>query len=197
MKNILFRSFPLLALVAFSGCETMYNASSRRQEADTAALRAAQERQQLSRDTEIAKAAAQSAEVQLQQLDMRLSRLEDSLRQSQNANGADLAALQREINSLKSESASIRADREAMKKEIVNEISTEVAKLLATQQKAAAATAARAEAASQSGYEHKVQSGQTLSAIAQAYGVSVEKIKKANGLKNDVIRVGQTLFIPD
>ena len=197
MKNILFRSLPLLVLVAFSGCETMYNSSGRRQEADTAALRAAQERQQLSRDTEIAKAAAQSAEVQLQQLDMRLSRLEDSLRQSQNANGADLAALQREISSLKSESAAIRADRETMKKEIVNEISTEVAKLLAAQQKAAAATAARAENASQSGYEHKVQSGQTLSAIAQAYGVSVEKIKKANGLKNDVIRVGQTLFIPD
>ena len=197
MKNILFRSLPLLVLVAFSGCETMYNSSGRRQEADTAALRAAQERQQLSRDTEIAKAAAQSAEVQLQQLDMRLSRLEDSLRQSQNANGADLAALQREISSLKSESAAIRADRETMKKEIVNEISTEVAKLLAAQQTAAAATAARAENASQSGYEHKVQSGQTLSAIAQAYGVSVEKIKKANGLKNDVIRVGQTLFIPD
>ena len=114
MKNILLSSFPLLALVAFSGCETMYNASSRRQEADTAALRAAQERQQLSRDTEIAKAAAQSAEVQLQQLDMRLSRLEDSLRQSQNANGADLAALQREISSLKSESAALRADRAAM-----------------------------------------------------------------------------------
>ncbi len=197
MKNILFHSLPLLVLVAFSGCETMYNASGRRQEADTAALRAAQERQQLSRDTEIAKAAAQSAEVQLQQLDMRLSRLEDSLRQSQNANGADLAALQREISSLKSESAAIRADRETMKKEIVSQISSEVAKLLAAQQKAAAATAASAAAASQSGYEHKVQPGQTLSAIAQAYGVSVEKIKKANGLKNDVIRVGQTLFIPD
>jgi N-acetylmuramoyl-L-alanine amidase len=112
-----------------------------------------------------------------------------------NANGTDIAALQREIASLKGETAAIRADRETMKKEIVNEISSEVAKLLAAQQKTAAVT--RAETASQSGYEHKVQSGQTLSAIAQAYGVSVEKIKKANGLKNDVIRVGQTLFIPD
>ncbi len=197
MKNMLFRTLPLFAVVAFSGCETMYNNSGRRQEADNAAMRAAMERQQLSRDTEIAKAAAQSAEVQLQQLDMRLSRLEDSLRQSQNASGADLAALQREITSLKGEISAIRADRETMKKEIVNQISSEVAKLLAAQQKAAAATAASTAAASQSGYEHKVQSGQTLSAIAQAYGVSVEKIKKANGLKNDVIRVGQTLFIPD
>ena len=196
MKNVIFRTLPLFALVAFSGCETMYNNSGRRHEADTAALRAAQERQQLSRDTEIAKAAAQSAEVQLQQLDIRLSRLEDGVRQSQNASGADLAALQREIAALKGETAAIRADRETMRKEIVNEISSEVAKLLAAQQKAAAATA-RTEAASQSGYEHKVQSGQTLSAIAQAYGVSVEKIKKANGLNSDVIRVGQKLFIPD
>ena len=197
MKNLLFRTLPLFAVVAFSGCETMYNNSGRRQEADNAAMRAAMERQQLSRDTEIAKAAAQSAEVQLQQLDARLLRLEDSLRQSQNASGSDLAALQREIASLKGETAAIRADRETMKKEIVSQISSEVAKLLAAQQKAAAATAANAAAASQSGYEHKVQSGQTLSAIAQAYGVSIEKIKKANGLKNDVIRVGQTLFIPD
>ena len=196
MKNILFSSLPLLVLVAFSGCETMYNASGRRQEADTAAMYAAMERQQLSRDTEIAKAAAQSAEVQLQQLDLRLSRLEDGVRQSMNANGSDLASLRSEIAALKNETAALRADRETMKKEIVGQISTEVAKLLATQQKTAAA-ATRAEAASQSGYEHKVQSGQTLSAIAQAYGVSVEKIKKANGLKDDVIRVGQTLFIPD
>ena len=195
MKSIIIRTLPLVALVAFSGCETMYNASNRRQETDTTAMRAVMERQQLSRDTEIAKAAAQSAEVQLQQLDFRLSRLEDGVRQSMNANGTDLAALQREIASLKSETAAIRADRETLKKEIVNEISSEVAKLLAAQQKSTTVT--RTETASQSGYEHKVQSGQTLSAIAQAYGVSVEKIKKANGLKNDVIRVGETLFIPD
>ena len=196
MKNILFCTLPLFALAIFSGCETMYNTPGRRQEADTAAMRAAMERQQLSRDTEIAKATAQSAEMQLQQLDMRLSQLENGVRQSQNESSADLAALQREIASLKGETAAIRAERETMKKEIINQISSELAKLLATQQKAIATTA-RTEVASQSGYEHKVQPGQTLSAIAQAYGVTVEKIKKANSLKSDVIRVNQTLFIPD
>ena len=197
MKNIHAVALAIIAAAALSGCETMYNAPSRRQETDTAAARAVMERQQLSRDTEIAKAAAQSAEVHLQQIDMRLTRLEESLRQSNAASGSDLAALQRELASVKGETASLRADREALKKEIVGEISTEVAKLLAAQQKAAAATQQKAAAQAQSGYEHKVQSGQTLSAIAQAYGVSVEKIKKANNLKNDVIRVGQVLFIPD
>ncbi len=200
MKNTSAVIFAIIAAAALSGCETMYNASNRRQETDTAAARAVMERQQLSRDTEIAKAAAQSAEVHLQQIDMRLTRLEESLRQS-NANAAsssELAVLQRELASVKGETASLRADRDALKKEIIDEISTEVAKLLAAQQKAAAAQQKTAAAAqSQSGYEHKVQAGQTLSAIAQAYGVSVEKIKKANSLKSDVIRVGQVLFIPD
>ena len=198
MKNKSTLLLLALSAAALSGCETLYTAPSRRQEADTAAMRAAMERQQLSRDTEIAKAAAQSAEVQLQQLDMRLSRLEDGLRQARSAEGADIAALQREVAAIKGETASLRADRDALKKEIVGEISAEVAKLLAAQQKSAAAAAAQAaQAQSQSGYEHKVQAGQTLSAIAQVYGVPVEKIKRANGLKSDVIRVGQVLFIPD
>ncbi len=196
MKNIPAVTLAIIAAAALSGCETLYTASSRRQETDTAAARAVMERQQLSRDAEIAKAAAQSAEVHLQQIDMRLTRLEENLRQANATSGSDLAALQRELASVKSETASLRADREALKKEIVGEISSEVAKLLAAQQKAAA-TQQKAAAQSQTGYEHKVQAGQTLSAIAQAYGVSVEKIKKANGLKNDVIRVGQVLFIPD
>ena len=45
-------------------------------------------------------------------------------------------------------------------------------------------------------YKHKVESGQTLSAIARAYKVSVKDIKQANNLKSDIIRVGQVLHIP-
>jgi len=45
-------------------------------------------------------------------------------------------------------------------------------------------------------YEYKVQSGATLSAIAKAYKVSVNDIKKANRLRSNIIRVGQILYIP-
>ncbi|MCP4177409.1 MAG: LysM peptidoglycan-binding domain-containing protein [bacterium] len=45
-------------------------------------------------------------------------------------------------------------------------------------------------------YQYKVQPGATLSAIAKAYKVSVNSIRKANKLDNDMIRVGQTLYIP-
>ena len=43
---------------------------------------------------------------------------------------------------------------------------------------------------------HKVRKGDTLSEIAQQYGVSVGDIKRENQLKGDLIRIGQTLTIP-
>jgi Ca-activated chloride channel family protein len=43
---------------------------------------------------------------------------------------------------------------------------------------------------------HRVKSGDTLWAIAQANGVSVAQLKKANSLASDLIRPGQLLTIP-
>ena len=42
---------------------------------------------------------------------------------------------------------------------------------------------------------HKVRSGETLSQIARKYGVSVQQLKRANGLKNNNIRAGRYLNI--
>ena len=44
--------------------------------------------------------------------------------------------------------------------------------------------------------KYKVQAGATLSAIAEAYNVSVSSIRRANKLNDDLIRIGQTLYIP-
>ncbi len=50
----------------------------------------------------------------------------------------------------------------------------------------------------QSGLEHTVKPGETLSAIATAYNVKVSRIVEANGLKADaILKVGQKLFIPE
>lgn len=46
------------------------------------------------------------------------------------------------------------------------------------------------------GAAHVVRQGETLSALSRLYGVPVESIRTANGLKSDQIRVGQTLTIP-
>ena len=43
---------------------------------------------------------------------------------------------------------------------------------------------------------YEVQKGATLSVIAQAYGVTVQDIKKANNLKGDMLQIGQKLKIP-
>ena len=47
-----------------------------------------------------------------------------------------------------------------------------------------------------SGSRYTVVKGDTLSAIARKKGSSVAKIKAANGLSSDLIRLGQTLKIP-
>jgi N-acetylmuramoyl-L-alanine amidase len=44
--------------------------------------------------------------------------------------------------------------------------------------------------------EHIISRGETLSGIAQRYQVSVSRLREANNLRNDTIRVGQVLVIP-
>ncbi len=46
------------------------------------------------------------------------------------------------------------------------------------------------------GVNHKVAKGESLSVIAHRYQVSVASIKRANNLKSDTVRIGQTLVIP-
>ena len=43
---------------------------------------------------------------------------------------------------------------------------------------------------------HRVRSGESLYTIGKCYGVSVDRIKAANGLRRNTIRVGQELVIP-
>lgn len=44
--------------------------------------------------------------------------------------------------------------------------------------------------------KHKIRRGDTLSAIADNYQVSVNAIRRMNGMKNDAIQVGKVLLIP-
>src|SRR5258706_11834483 len=52
--------------------------------------------------------------------------------------------------------------------------------------------------ASASAQEHVVGEGQTLGKIAKRYGISIDSLCKANGIRRrDPIRAGQKLTIPD
>ncbi len=44
--------------------------------------------------------------------------------------------------------------------------------------------------------EHKVSRGESLSVVAQRYKVSIRELKSANNLKSNVVKIGQTLKIP-
>lgn len=50
--------------------------------------------------------------------------------------------------------------------------------------------------ASASGKVHRVRSGDTLSEIARRYGTTVSKLRSANGLTSNRLRIGQELKIP-
>ncbi len=44
--------------------------------------------------------------------------------------------------------------------------------------------------------QHKVASGESLSLLAQRYGVTVTRLKSENNLSSDLVRIGQVLTIP-
>ncbi len=76
---------------------------------------------------------------------------------------------------------------DAVHKQIVAELSRKMATLMKSQAPVA-----------EYGREHVVKSGETLSEIAAAYGVTVKALVRANGLKDaNSIRVGQKVFIPE
>ena len=78
------------------------------------------------------------------------------------------------------------------------EIYDDIAKKVSSLMKSSAPARAAARSPSQTGIEHVVQPGETLSVIASAYGVKLSVLVQANQLKSaDQIKVGQKLFIPD
>ena len=142
----------------------------------------------------------------MESISSRMNRLESS-----NTSG-DLKA---EIGALKSELNELKRRQEAMRGEIVAEISKKIADLMAKNRPAPpppvpAATArgggkgarnAQPSESVQTGptgpyFEHAVEPGETLSYIAKECNTTVSKIKQYSNLKSDVLRVGQVLKIP-
>lgn len=141
----------------------------------------------------------------MESLTVRMRKLEGA-----NASG-DLRA---EIGALRSELNELKRRQEAMRGEIVAEISKKMADLIARNRPAppppppastrggkGAHTAAPPPEAAPSGptgpyFEHIVEPGETLSYIAKECNTTVHKIKQYSGLRSDVLRVGQKLLIP-
>ena len=105
---------------------------------------------------------------------------------------AEVAALKAENRALKEEQARQKAQMDSLPDKIVAKVNAIMPK---------AQPAPRQQQGSQRRatevWEHTVASGDTLSAIASAYGVRQADIIRENGLKDaNSLRVGQVLFIP-
>ena len=118
--------------------------------------------------------------------------------QSAFASAAQVQSLQTQLEDLQRQIRALDAARVQDKKEIYDDISKKIATILKTSAPAQASRPARPRSSSQTGIEHVVQPGESLSKIAAAYGVRMNVLVEENGLSSpDNIRVGQKLFIPD
>ena len=140
----------------------------------------------------------------MESLTSRMSRLENA------SSSGDLRA---EIGALRSELNELKRRQEAMRGEIIAEISKKMADLMAKNRPASpppAPSSARSgkgtRSASQADsaptgptgpyFEHTIEPGETLSYIAKECKTTVQKIKQYNNMKGDNLRVGQVLKIP-
>jgi len=168
------------AIVVCSGCETITGQQRRQNE-----MRFQGELGNLRASVQRLDARLDGIEAGREDLYAQIADLRSTQDRASNQQDAALQAIEQKL-SLQS------AAQERASKEMVDTLTKKLAAIVKTN--AAPASSVRTE----SGYEHVVKAGQTLSEIAKAYGVTASVISKANKLKNpDDLRVGQTLFIPE
>ena len=129
------------------------------------------------------------------QVDVLQSNLNDLQRRVGALEGGGDASkgIRQELDALKASVAELRRQLQSQRGEIVKDLSGRIAKM---QTAAPAPKPTVTKVVIGPHQEYTVQSGDTLSLIAQAFNTSVSKIKEMNNLKGDNLRVGQTLKLP-
>ena len=134
-------------------------------------------------------------------------------RMSKLESGNSTEDVRAEIAALRSEIASLKRRQDAMRGEIIAEISKKMADIIAKNRPAPAlsspsAGGGRSRTARTNGgdsaatgptgpyFEHTVEPGETLSYIAKECKTTIRKIKQFNNMKGDTLRVGQIIKIP-
>ena len=104
--------------------------------------------------------------------------------------------IRQELDALKSSIAELRREMQQMRGEIVRDLSGKMVQIQKQMQPPPAPKPTATKVVIGPHQEYTVQSGDTLSLIAQAFGTTVSKIKEMNNLKGDNLRVGQKLNLP-
>lgn len=144
----------------------------------------------------------------------RIADLEASISRESNTHSSDMVATGRELEQIRATQKQLRSSIDAIpqniskllneqEKRIMSDVSSMVEQVkvkneeLVAEYKANSTQTSSIAIAPGAYLEHVVESGQTISEIAQAYKVSQEEIMNVNKIKNaSRIRVGQKLLIP-
>lgn len=121
-------------------------------------------------------------------LSERIARLERS-----NGSG-DVAALKSQIAALESTVSRLRSEMQSQRGEIVRDLSSRIAKM--PQARPAPRRNETKTVTVGPHREYTVVAGDTLSVIAAAFNTTVSKIKEMNGMRGDVLRIGQKVKVP-
>lgn len=173
MKHKSLTCLSLLLLV--SGCETLQTPQQRRQ---------AELRQQAS--TRMTEEQVLRMQSRVESMDQEYARLMQEIQQLR----SEIRSYNSQLTQLNSSMKSLESKQAREMQELVQRVQKIVGQVVSS------GSGSGTPANRGAGYEHEVQSGHTLSTIAQAYNTTVAAIKKANNLQSDTIYVGQKLFIP-
>lgn len=186
------RLLPVLAALLSGGCVTLYDQETEQQQALLQRQQAAAQQERFDK-----------LNGRIESLQMEVERLQGDINQQRTTQGragsAEIQGLRESVDDLNRRLAAESAARERDRRAILDSVASTVSTIL----KSGGAPSPRGNATpprrptSGQGVLHKVESGQTVSAIATAYKVSSAAILEANGLKNpNQLRVGQELIIP-
>ena len=160
------------------------------------------EQMQAREDMLIVQDKMQKLDGRIEGLELEVERLHQEVNASRSA-PSPVQPLQARLDDLETRIRAVDAARERDKQEIVDKLSSKITQIVGSSK--SSGSSARKQSAkksssssSQTGYEHEVQAGETLSAIAAAYGVTSKVILDNNDITDaNRLRVGQKLFIPE
>ena len=129
-------------------------------------------------------AQVEDLQFQQQQLKKELESIRAELQEVRRAAGGTSSG---DLKALEDRITAVDAARQADKKAIIDQLAKELAGMGSGKSAGKPASDVK---------EHVAAKGDTLSAIAKTYGVTVADLKKANNLTSDDLKVGQKLTIP-
>lgn len=175
----------VLLLLMSGGCVTMTQEDYAQQQSDMTSLRED----------------AHKIHERQQAVDMELQALHRDIETTRA--GSNDAGLRARLDEMDRRIQALAAARSADRQEIVDDISRRVATMMngggtsrATGSKSPSVHSSPTQTKTETGYEHVVKAGETLSVIAKAYGTTSSAILRASNLKSSAIHAGQKLFVP-